>query len=126
MKIRASIAITLGLTLILHTFYMKQQYETEKKMINVSGCDCERYANTNNINLEDSIDGDEFNISKAATCSETAKSRGKHQKVITFSYYEKNPRMKKKRLRTGIVKDNLFLEGFQINVDLLQKFYPGK
>ena len=125
MKIRASIVITLGITLIPLYFYTKQRYGTEiKKIMNVSRCNCQIYANTNDP--EEPINRNEFNISKAATCSENAKSRGKHQKVITFSYYEKNPRLKKKRLRTGIVKENLFLEGFQTNINLLQKFYPGK
>ena len=60
------------------------------------------------------------------TCSEASFARGGHQKVVSFSYYEKNKKLSMKRLKTGKIKENIFLRGLQINVDLLPRLYPGR
>ena len=59
------------------------------------------------------------------TCSQASFARGGNQKVISFSYYEKNKKLSQKRLKTGKIKDNVFLRGLQINIDLLPRLYPG-
>ena len=61
------------------------------------------------------------------TCSHHSHLRGTHQQVISFSYYEKNKRLAKKRIKTGNIKKiNVFFQGLQINLDLLPKLYPGQ
>ena len=60
------------------------------------------------------------------TCSQAAFARGGNQKVVSFSYYEKNEKLSVKRQKTGKIKDNVFLKGLQINIDLLPRFYPGQ
>ena len=58
------------------------------------------------------------------TCS-AAHRRGEHQKVIAFSYYEKSKGLERKRLKTGHIKENKFLEGLLVNLKLLPQLYPG-
>ena len=65
-----------------------------------------------------------FSLSET-TCSQVSFARGGNQKVISFSYYEKNKKLSQKRLKTGKIKDNVFLKGLQINIDLLPRLYPG-
>ena len=60
------------------------------------------------------------------TCSEASFARGENQKVVSFSYYEKNKKWSQKRLKTGKIKDNVFLRGLGINLDLLPRLYPGR
>ena len=60
------------------------------------------------------------------TCSEASFARGGNQKVVSFSYYEKNKKWSQKRLKTGKIKDNVFLRGLGINLDLLPRLYPGR
>ena len=45
---------------------------------------------------------------------------------VSFSYYEKNKKWSQKRLKTGKIKDNVFLRGLGINLDLLPRLYPGR
>ena len=59
------------------------------------------------------------------TCSEAAHRRGEHQKVIAFSYYESDDKMSSDRIKTGIIQNTSYIEGIQINIDRLQKYFPG-
>ena len=62
------------------------------------------------------------------TCSQQAHARGSGQKVVAFSFYEKDEKNKIARKKTGDALDNVggfFFTGFQINIDLLPKHYPG-
>ena len=68
--------------------------------------------------------GGSVNFSET-TCSHSSFARGANQKVVSFSYYEKDKKLSIKRLKTGRTKDNIFLRGLQINIDLLPTLYPG-
>ena len=50
------------------------------------------------------------------TCSEFSHLRGGKQKVVSFSYYEKNKELYEKRKTTGEVEGNVFLAGLEINI----------
>ena len=60
------------------------------------------------------------------TCSEFSHLRGGKQKVVSFSYYERNKELSEKRKTTGEVEGNVFLDGLEINIDLLPRLYPGQ
>ena len=60
------------------------------------------------------------------TCSEFSQLRGGKQKVVSFSYYERNKNLSEKRILTGEVGVNVFLEGLDINIALLPRLYPGQ
>ena len=62
------------------------------------------------------------------TCSQQAHARGSGQKVVAFSFFEKDEKNKIARKKTGDALNNVsgfFFTGFQMNVDLLPKHYPG-
>ena len=63
---------------------------------------------------------------KQSTCSEFSHRRGGKQKVVSFSYYERNKELSEKRKTTGEVERNVFLDGLEINIDLLPRLYPGQ
>ena len=63
---------------------------------------------------------------KQTTCSEFSRRRGGKQKVVSFSYYERNKELSEKRKTTGEVERNVFLDGLEINIDLLPRLYPGQ
>ena len=63
---------------------------------------------------------------KQTTCSEFSHLRGGKQKVVSFSYYERNKELSEKRKTTGEVEGNVFLDGLEINIDLLPRLYPGQ
>ena len=60
------------------------------------------------------------------TCSEYSHLRGGKQKVVSFSYYERNKTLSEKRILTGMVDRNVFLDGLEINIGLLARLYPGQ
>ena len=66
------------------------------------------------------------NSLKQTTCSEFSHLRGGKQKVVSFSYYERNKELSEKRKTTGEVERNVFLDGLEINIDLLPRLYPGQ
>ena len=62
----------------------------------------------------------------ANTCSDHSHRRGPGQRVVAFSYYEHDDKMRSKRVRTGNIKESKFIEGILINIERLQTYYPGK
>ena len=72
-------------------------------------------------------DGDgPANPLKQTTCSEFSHRRGGKQKVVSFSYYERKKELSEKRKTSGQVDGNVFLDGLEINIDLLPRLYPGQ
>lgn len=63
---------------------------------------------------------------KQTTCSEFSHLRGGKQKVVSFSYYERKKELSEKRKTSGQVDGNVFLDGLEINIDLLPRLYPGQ
>ena len=61
-----------------------------------------------------------------SSCSPSSHRRGPGQKVVAFSYYEPDTKQRDRRIKSGKVKENTFLEGISINIARLQKFYPGR
>lgn len=61
-----------------------------------------------------------------SSCSLSSHRRGPGQKVVAFSYYEPDTKQRDRRIKSGKVKENTFLEGISINIARLQKFYPGR
>ena len=62
------------------------------------------------------------------TCSEQAHARGPGQKVMAFSYYEKDSDLAVNRLESGQAEGNVdmfFFAGLEINLELLPQHYPG-
>lgn len=95
----------------------KTQDEESVVVVNLQPCECSR-------RLKRLTPIGSVSLSET-TCSQAAFARGGNQKVVSFSYYEKNKNLAVKRLKTGKIKDNVFLKGLQINIDLLPRFYPG-
>ena len=61
----------------------------------------------------------------ANTCSDHSHRRGPGQRVVAFSYYEHDDKMRAKRVRTGNIKESHFISGILINIERLQEYYPG-
>ena len=87
--------------------------------VSLEACSCNRElprTNTSDVLLSDT------------TCSQQAYARGSGQKVVAFSFFEKEEKSKIARKETGDAVNNVsgfFFNGFQINIDLLPKHYPG-
>ena len=58
-------------------------------------------------------------------CSDYSTRRGPGQRVVAFSYYEPDLSLASRRLETGEVEENKFLEGIGVNIARVQEFYPG-
>ena len=84
-------------------------------------CECVR-----SLSLNSSEGEGPANPLKQTTCSEFSHLRGGKQKVVSFSYYERNKKLSEKRKTTGEVEANVFLDGLEINIDLLPRLYPGQ
>ena len=95
------------------------QVKKTASILTLEDCQCHRI--TDLYPSQSSIKTPLFNT----TCSKAAHRRGEHQKVIAFSYYEKSKGLQRKRLKTGHIKDNKFLEGLLLNLKLLPQLYPG-
>ena len=59
------------------------------------------------------------------SCSDYSTRRGPGQRVVAFSYYEPDLSLASRRLETGEVEENKFLEGIGVNIARVQEFYPG-
>ena len=96
----------------------KPEVEADVVDVNLEPCQCSR-------RLRRLTPVESVSLSET-TCSQASFARGGNQKVVSFSYYEKNKKLSQKRLKTGSIKDNVFLRGLQINIDLLPRLYPGR
>ena len=59
------------------------------------------------------------------SCSDYSTRRGPGQRIVAFSYYEPDLSLASRRLETGEVEENKFLEGIGVNIARVQEFYPG-
>ena len=98
-----------------HPSLRKDEVEDDVVDVKLKPCECSRRLTRQ---------GGSVNFSET-TCSHSSFARGANQKVVSFSYYEKDKKLSIKRLKTGRTKDNIFLRGLQINIDLLPTLYPG-
>merc|ERR1712142_405965 len=91
-------------------------------------CPCRRIlpdVNQSNL-LSDTIN--QSYLLSDTTCSQHAYARGPGQKVVAFSFFEKDNKSVVARKQTGDAENNVsgfFFKGFRINIDLLPKHYPG-
>ena len=61
----------------------------------------------------------------ANTCSGHSHRRGPGQRVVAFSYYEHEDKLRSERVRTGNIQESHFIEGILINIERLKEYYPG-
>ena len=87
--------------------------------VELSPCQCKR-------RLAEPLSTNHSVTSQQTTCSQHSARRGDNQRVVSFSYYEKNEKLSRKRIKSGkLKKKNVFFQGLEINLDLLPKIYPG-
>ena len=86
---------------------------------NISGCNCDM---ANRIEM---LKTDVETPLQDTTCSGLSHMRGKHQKVVAFSLYESDAKIARERIKSGVIKENPYLDGIQINIDRIQEYYPG-
>ena len=85
-------------------------------------CKCSR-----NLPKQTHITNQHHNLENT-TCSDHAYARGSEQKVMAFSFYEKDPAQAQARELSGKVEGNVnmfYFAGLEINLELLPKHYPG-
>ena len=85
-------------------------------------CKCSR-----NLPKPTHITNQQHNLENT-TCSDHAHARGSEQKVMAFSFYEKDPAQAQARVVSGKVEGNVnmfYFAGLEINLELLPKHYPG-
>ena len=93
--------------------------KSEEVEVDMSPCQCRR-------RLAAPVSRNHSVTFQETTCSLHSFRRGGNQKVVSFSYYEKNEKLSQRRMKSGKVKrKNIFFQGLEINLDLLAKVYPG-
>ena len=95
----------------------------EVEEVDMSPCQCRR-------RLAAPVSRNHSVTFQETTCSPHSFRRGRNQKVVSFSYYEKNKKLSQRRIKSGKVqRKNIhiwkYFQGLKINLDLLTKFYPG-
>ena len=98
--------------------YIMEYFSKATRSITLDPCPCRRELPPANLT----------HLLSDTTCSEHAHARGAGQKVVAFSFYEKDEKMASARKETGDGEKNVngfYFQGFQTNIDLLTKHYPG-
>ena len=101
-----------------YVVYTMGYFSKSTRSITLDPCPCQRELPPANLT----------HVLSDTTCSEHAHARGAGQKVVAFSFFEKDEKLALARKQTGDAENNVngfFFKGFQTNIDLLTKHYPG-